>query len=135
MSSEFELQSALAAGKEPVRCPRCGWLNYMKLLPKMEDVVKANGARYVNANPHNIDLRNIPTGWRVATWNCGRARCTAFNYALSFIPPLKEMPQPRVEAPVMVKEVIKEVFLIICRSCGHHSPQGTTKCPNCGASL
>lgn len=33
------------------------------------------------------------------------------------------------------REVIRETVLIQCRNCGHRSPQGTTRCPNCGAAL
>lgn len=38
--------------------------------------------------------------------------------------------------PIMrEREVIRETVLIQCRNCGHRSQQGTTRCPNCGASL
>ena len=35
----------------------------------------------------------------------------------------------------MTREVIRETVLIQCRNCGARSPQGTLKCPKCGANL
>lgn len=86
-------------------------MNYMKL-PKREDIAKAKGAWFTNSKPDNIDLRSIPAGWGLMTWNCGRARCKAPNYALWFIPPPKK-----------------------CAYCDRTVPDGMLKCPNCGANL
>ncbi len=38
-------------------------------------------------------------------------------------------------AQPMTREVIREIVLIQCRNCGARSPQGTTRCPQCGANL
>ena len=43
-------------------------------------------------------------------------------------------PQPQMQ-PTMIREVIKEVVLIQCRSCNARYPQGTLKCLTCGANL
>ncbi len=35
----------------------------------------------------------------------------------------------------LTREIIKETVLVTCRHCGSRAPQGTLKCPNCGAIL
>jgi transcription elongation factor Elf1 len=47
----------------------------------------------------------------------------------------RAMAPKSTNAPVMVKEVVREVVLISCKHCGSRSPQGTPKCTSCGASL
>lgn len=80
---------------------------------------------------------NIGVGWRGHKISVKRNGILIFSPEPGFRPPTRDVEPQRAQLPqeILVKEVVKEVILVVCPHCNHRNDANRRTCEKCQASI